>query len=412
MKLIEESESSLAHKKIFLKLKISLSRITTLFTFHLSIHGSDCTTHSFRAKVAKNRSPAIKLKVEEGMKIASTVALSFLASASAVREHAPALRSANNAVGDEFDRYTGSVEIPELSNESEREAFMDAACTGIERLLGGTVACECTPEIMSGTLSFDCDSYRDVTLRQNVLYTPSFTGVFSVALLPMDVSFGVGYCLDGFILTIEEAPMPLNLGDICFKGKVRLDADLNTTTPLVTPSLESCTFTAGTFGECEACEPCTTADGQTGFSVTCDFVEVAACVPLAIPVSRNSRRVDTELFGEQIVDGILELAQPEIDRMISEVEAVDDADEPDATLADDADEAIVSQPNEPEVIAAEPTEKESSKEKKPKKADDIDEEELEEDEQEESDEAVAPDWGEPNTVDTGRTSLWNKMWPF
>lgn len=367
------------------------------------------------------------------MKIILTIILAFLPNAFAAIEHTSSLRSAH-IVGDESGKYSGSMEIPEFSSEGEREAFLDGACTGIERLFGSTVECLCTAEILAGTLSFDCDTLRDVTIRQNIIYTPSFNGIFSVALLPLDTSFGVGYCLDGFTITIEQAPMPLNVGDVCFKGKVKLDADLNSTTPLVTPSLESCTFTAGSFGECEACEPCTTSDGQTGFSVTCDFVEVAACVPLALPVSRSSRRVNTELFGEQIADGMLQLAQSDIDRLISEADAAEAAEQPEEILDEEPAEVVVDEPNESQPVAAEPTdksEKETSKEKKAKKSADVGDEELDEkdeeepeaseqeepkeneqEEPEEPEESVTPDWGEPNNADSGRTSFWNKMWPF
>ncbi|GAX11064.1 hypothetical protein FisN_2Lh605 [Fistulifera solaris] len=367
------------------------------------------------------------------MKLLLPISFSVLASASASNDQSPALRSANSI---------GYASGRDLASEGEREAL--SVCTGIERLLGATVECECVPEIMTGTLSFDCDTLRDVTIRQNIIYTPSFTGLFSVALLPMDVSFGVGYCLDGFTISIEEAPMPLNVGDVCFQGQVKLDSDLNSTTPLLTPTLESCTFTAGSFGVCEACEPCTTSSGQTGFSVTCDFVEVAACVPLAIPISRNSRRVSTELFGEQIADGMLKLAQPEIDRMISEAQAAaTPQDEPDEALDGEEpvdEEGPVEEPDESEAIATEPVDvsnKKASKGKTPKMSKGVGDEEQEEDDEEEQpqnegkpqdesetvegeeeeetedepEESVLPDWGEPNT-NTGKRSFWDRMWPF
>jgi hypothetical protein len=373
--------------------------------------------------------PFLTQKRDQIMKLLLPISFSVLASASASNEQSPALRSANSI---------GYARGRHLASEGEREAL--SVCTGIERLLGATVECECVPEIMAGTLSFDCDTLRDVAIRQNIIYTPSFTGLFSVALLPMDVSFGVGYCLDGFTISVEEAPMPLNVGDVCFQGQVKLDSDLNSTTPLLTPTLESCTFTAGSFGVCEACEPCTTSSGQTGFSVTCDFVEVAACVPLAIPVSRNSRRVSTELFGEQIADGMLELAQPEIDRMISEATPQDEPDEADNEEEPVDEEEPVEEPDESETIAAEPVEasnKKASKGKTPKKSKDLGDEAEEEDEdeeeepqeeekpqdepetvegeeeetEEEPEESVSPDWGKPNT-DSGKRSFWDRMWPF
>jgi hypothetical protein len=283
------------------------------------------------------------------MKLSAALISAFLITAGAANEQTPALHSLRG--GDESGRISGTVQLPELAMDADRETqglFNGAVCTGIERLLGGTVECACTPEILAGTLSFDCDTLRDVTIRDNIVYTPSFTGLFALSLANRDVTFGVGYCLDGFTvdLDIESVPSPINVGDVCFAGQVKLEP---AGSRLISASLESCTFTAGTFGVCDSCVPCETSGGQPGFSVTCDFVEVTACVPLALPVSRSSRRVRPQLFGEQIADGMLELIENNLDRFVSE-EA-----KPEAQVAE-----------APAVQSAE-KEKKPKKDKKPKK---------------------------------------------
>ncbi|GAX11063.1 hypothetical protein FisN_2Lh606 [Fistulifera solaris] len=285
------------------------------------------------------------------MKLSSALVSAFLVTAAAANEETLTFRSLRG--GDESGRISGTVQLPEAAMDADRETqglFNGAVCTGIERLLGGTVECACTPEILAGTLSFDCDTLRDVTIRQNIIYTPSFTGLFAVSLANRDISFGVGYCLDGFTvdLDIESVPSPINVGDVCFAGQVKLEP---AGSRLISTSLESCTFTAGSFGVCDSCVPCETSGGQAGFSVSCDFVEVAACVPLALPVSRSSRRVRPQLFGEQIADGMIQLIENNLDRFVSE-EAEPEAQVAEAPAVQSAEE------NKP---------KKDKKRKKPKK---------------------------------------------
>lgn len=309
-------------------------------------------TPKLRLRYQPKDNRAITPPRRKTMKLYFTLASAFIATAAAANDQTPALRSLRG--GDESGRFSGTVELPEFSTEEEREALLNGAvCTGIERLLGGTVACECTPEILAGSLTFDCDSLRDVTIRQNIIYTPSFNGLFTLSLAQADVSFGVGYCLDGFTVTIDQAPIPINAGDVCFSGRVKLDAFGDNR--FLTPSLESCTFSAGNFGVCEACEPCTTVGGRPGFSVTCDFVEVASCVPLLLPISRSSRRVNPQAFGEQVADGMLELVMNDLDRLISEAQAAQAAR---------AQPSQVQQSAEASVAAAV---KKVKKDKKPKK---------------------------------------------
>ncbi|GAX13061.1 hypothetical protein FisN_2Hh606 [Fistulifera solaris] len=282
------------------------------------------------------------------MKLSSALVSAFLVTAAAASEETLTFRSLRGA--DESGRISGTVQLPESAMDADRETqglFNGAVCTGIERLLGGTVECACTPEILAGTLSFDCDTLRDVTIRDNIVYTPSFTGLFALSLANRDISFGVGYCLDGFTVDLDIGDSPaINVGDVCFAGQVKLEP---AGSRLISTSLESCTFTAGSFGVCDSCVPCETSGGQAGFSVSCDFVEVAACVPLALPVSRSSRRVRPQLFGEQIADGMIKLIENNLDRFVTE-EA-----EPEAQVAE-----------APAVQSAE-KEKKPKKNKKPKK---------------------------------------------
>lgn len=192
--------------------------------------------------------------------------------------------------------FSGEVQIEAmteaLENDEEREASLLSICTAIERLFTGEIFCTCNnPLLALGVIEFDCSYAREIG-RREISYTPSFQGAFVYRIFAMQYGFTGSACGDGFRYYTQSLDLDLLIGDVCFVYD--LIASFSRETGL-TVGLAGCSVVFGFFGKCSTCTPCTTPNGGLGIDLDCELLNdngAGFCIPLALPFSRSSGRVD------------------------------------------------------------------------------------------------------------------------